>query len=696
MLSASHSIKISRRCLETTLMLLATMIVCLVYLLVRNYGLYVSVPDEWEYSESARLLPLEAVGFPSYLYFLIYRVTSFCGAGFIECVRLINCVFFVGAIPFMYRVARLVSTRLIALLIVLVAVFGPINTYTAYFMPESLYFLSFWILAWCALCGTSARPAIYGACLGIIIGLMALVKVHAVFLVPVIAAFLVLRTAINSGINSRSIRIAAISLVAFLSVAALVRFGLGYIFAGRAGLSLLGAFYNSVSPSVVDADRYTHLIMLALVSLEGHVMGLASLFALPLASLFYFHTKNVAIVGATNGPSDIRLFTFLALACLLMVTVAFTANISSTSAFETIARLHMRYYSFTFPLLLMVAAELMAKTSTHSTRYRALVPAVIFGGLAILAAMKLLHFYTPGFVDGAEIRGLTTNHSIFMGAVVAGVLTLAAWVWDIRVGVKLFLFVVAPSIAICSGYYVNVELRQRMVPDSYAEAGIFAKQYIGRNSERTIVVGADHSSLYRTLFYLDSANATSLVVPADGQIANASIPADAKWLLVVGDEKLPKEARNEIGFGGFVLARVGSEETQTIDFTLGSWPGLVASAQGLSNPEPWGTWSDGNRVVLEFSKPLPKEFTLVLKGHTIGDTNQPSTMVVGEERREIRLPSPGELALLFRTDGNVRSISIEIPWARSMREIGVSQDPRRLGIGFVSIQIIAKVPAETP
>lgn len=677
-------------------MLLTTMIVCLVYLLVRNYGLYVSVPDEWGYSESARLLPLKAVGFPSYLYFLIYRTTSFCGTGFIECARLINCVFFVGAIPFMYKVARLVSTRPIALMIVLVTVFGPINTYTAYFMPESLYFLSFWILAWFALSGPSARPAIYGACLGAIIGLMALVKAHAIFLAPAIAAFLVLRAAFNWGIDGRSIRIVALTLVAFFSVAALVRFGLGYMFAGRTGLSLLGAVYNSVSPSVVDTDRYIHLAMLALVSFEGHVMALASLFALPLASLFYFRANDVAIDGAANGPSDIRLFTFLVLTCLLMVTAAFTADISGTNAFETVTRLHMRYYSFTFPLLLMVAAELMTRTSTHGVRYRALVPAVVFGGLAILAATKLLQFYTPGFVDGAEIRGLTTNHSVFVGAVVAGVLTLAVWVWDTRAGVKLFLLVVAPSIAIFSGYYVNVELRQRMVPDSYAEAGIFAKQYIGRNPERTIVVGADHSSLYRTLFYLDSAKATSVVVPAGGQIANASVPADARWLLVVGDEKLPKEARSEIGFGGFFLARVGSEEAQTIDFTLGSWPGLVASAQGLSNPEPWGTWSDGNRVVLEFSKPLPKEFTLVLKGHTIGDTNQPSTMVVGEERREIRLPSPRELVLPFRTDGSVKSISIEIPWAKSMREIGASQDPRRLGIGFVSIRIIAKVPAAAP
>ena len=173
--------------------LLVSMGVCCAYLLLRNTGLFLTVPDEWVYSKTARLLPPEAAGVPSYLYFLIYRATNLCGAGYLECARALNVFFMVGAMPFIYLLCRTVAGRWVSLFIAVMAVLGPINTYTAYFMPESLYLLLFWVLAWYALRGTEANPLLRGAIMGVIIGLMALVKVHAFFLVPVIVGFLALR-----------------------------------------------------------------------------------------------------------------------------------------------------------------------------------------------------------------------------------------------------------------------------------------------------------------------------------------------------------------------------------------------------------------------------------------------------------------------------------------------------------------------
>ncbi len=686
--------KFSQSSLISMLLLMTAMGTCFVYLLLRNSGLFISVPDEWVYSESSRLQPLSVAGVPSYLYFSLFRLTNYCGSGFIDCARVINCLSFICAMPFIYRVARLVVARGVALLVTLLAILGPISTYTAYFMPESLYFLFFWILSWCALLRIETKPVFYGAILGFIVGLMGLVKAHAIFLVPAIAVFTVARYLLSK--VSRPMLKAATALVAFIGFALIVRLGLGYFFAGRAGLSLFGTIYGSVTPSVTDVGRYTRLISQAVVSVEGHVMAMTCLFAMPLAALFYFRARTPGQEGIDQKVRDIRLYTFLVLASLLAVTAIFTASVAGSNALETAARLHMRYYSFTFPLLLIIAAEQTGRASASGAFYRTMPPAVVIGALSILAGMTLLQSYTPWIVDGAELRGLTTNHEVFIGILAAGLVSLIAWVCDTRLGARIFLFIVTPLCIAFSGYYANVELRLRMVPDGYAAAGIFAKQYVGQNPGPIVVVGSDHSSLYRTLFYLDNAKASSVVVPEDGQITASNIPADAKWLLIVGNQILPKGARKQLSLGGFVLAKVGDEDIEDIDFTTGSWPGIVARKQGLSNPEPWGTWSDGDRVELEFTKPLPKKFTLVLKGHTIGDTSQPSTLVVGEDRREIRLPSPKELVFPFQTDGSIKSISIEIPWARSMRELGVSQDPRRLGIGFVSMRIITKVQAETP
>lgn len=679
---------------STMLLLLGAMFLCLIYLMMRNFGLFLSVPDEWEYSEATRLIPISAVNLPSYLYFLIYRVADYCGNDFIHGVQLINGLFFVGAMPLIYMVARRVITRPVALFVAVITAIGPLNTYTAYFMPESLYFFSFWLLMCWVVCGPAIHSLRYGVIIGVIIGLMALVKAHAVFLVPAIAAFIVLRNLLSEG--PRSLKDPAVAVIAFISAAALVRFGLGFAIGGRAGLSLFGAIYGSIAPSGADAGRYAQLAALTMVSIKGHMMAMACLFALPLAALFYFPPKVAGAKEAESTSRDVKLLTFLILACLIMVTAAFTAKVAGSNAFETVTRLHMRYYSFALPLLLIVAADLLNRSSGPVMRYRALMPAVIVGGLSIFALSNLLKAFTPGIVDSPELRGLAIQPMFFSVVVVAGLIALITWVLSPRRGAQLFLFVVVPFTVVYSGYNANVELRQNMQADSYAEAGIIAKHYIGKNLEPMIVVGADQSSLYRTLFYLDNVDAAPLVVPSEGRIDGASIPANARWLLVVGGQALPPSARKQLEFGGFVLARVGSEEKRQVDFTRGAWPGVIASVKGLSSPEPWGTWSDGNKVVLEFSKPLPEQFTLLLKARSLGDTSQPVTLTVGSEQREVRFPKPQELALPFSTNGEVTSIAIDIPWARSPKDMGISADPRRLGIGFESIQVVFKVPAYEP
>lgn len=672
--------------------LLVGMGVCCVYLLLRNTGLYLSVPDEWVYSKTARLLTPDVAGVPSHLYFLIYRATNVCGAGFLECARALNVFFMVGAMPFIYLLCRRVASPRLSLFIALMAVLGPINTYTAYFMPEALYLLMFWVLAWFALRTNELNPLLQGAVMGAIVGLMALVKVHAVFLVPVVIAFLPLRYFVaGAGIAWRE---SLLAIVAFLATASLVRFGLGYLFAGPGGLSLFGQIYGSVAPSTADADRYARLLLPGLISLKGHALALAALYAVPLAIVFYFPSRRDG-EGDASASREIRLFTFLVFACLLAMTTLFSANAAGSNAMESITRLHMRYYNFALPLLLIVAAGHVSSLTRKSIA-RTLPPAAVVGVLAILAVTMLLRSFTPGIVDSPELRGLTMDPQLFSVVATLGLLSLAAWVVNTRLGARLFVFGVLPLAILISAYQANRELRQQMRPDVYAMAGISARQYLGEQAEPIIAYGADHSSLYRTMFYLDNPNATSVVIPADSPIPEGGILDQARWLLIVGDQPLPKGTRKEMAFRGAVLAKVGDQDVQKIDFTSASWPGLIARTEGLSGPEAWGTWSDGDHVSLEFSKPLPAQFTLVVKAHTIGNSSEPSTIVVGGDRREIRLPGPKELALTFQTDGSARRIDIEIPWARSMKELGVSNDTRRLGIGFVSMSLISKAaPEET-
>lgn len=680
----------SARVLTTVIMLMLAMIVCFIYLQVRNAGLFVVGPDEWHYSRSARLMPLASVEFTSYLYFLIYRATNVCGSGFMDCARMLNSAFLVAAMPFLYLVCRQVAPRPLAFLVAVLAVFGPVNTYTALFIPEAMYFFMFWVLAWAALRSAEVRPLVYGVLLGVILGLMGLVKTHALFLVPAVVAFLVFRY-FWSG-TAEPAKKALVALAGLFAAAVLVRFGLGFLFAGPAGLTLFGEFYGAIAPSTADAGRYTHLVSQALVSLKGHAMALTALFALPLAAIFYFPAKHEGHTGMPRASREIRLFAFFVFACLLLVTTLFSAKVAGGNEMETIARLHMRYYLFALPLLLIIAAEQAGPASPRQLS-RALPAAVVVAILAILAITSLLPSYTPGFVDSPELWGIAINPFVFGTIVALGLLSLIAWLFDTRLGARLFLFGVFPLIVVVSGWRANENFGHYMRPDRYSDAGLFARRYLGDSREPVLVVGSEHSAVFRAMFYLDNPNATKLVQPTFEPIVQSSVPAGTKWILVVGDQDLPKGARWETGFGGSSLARVGAEDIQTVDFTQASWSGL--SIAGLSGAEAWGTWSDGKRVVMKFSRPLPRGFTLVLKAHASGDTSEPTTVVVGQERREFRLPSPRELSLSFVTDGNVHAISFEIPWAKTFQEQGIaSPDMRRLGIGFVSIRIIPTVSNE--
>src|SRR5690606_18408857 len=179
---------------ETALKISLTLLgVCLLslFLIIRSMGLLpVVFADEYTYSRLSRLLPLSEATIPSYLYLALYRVTNLCGGDFLGCARLLNALLFSLAIPFIYSVARAVASGRTAAFVTLLAVAGPINSYTSYFMPESFYFLSIWMLVWALIRLDSNSSALRWALAGMIYGASALIKVHSLFFLPTMVLYL--------------------------------------------------------------------------------------------------------------------------------------------------------------------------------------------------------------------------------------------------------------------------------------------------------------------------------------------------------------------------------------------------------------------------------------------------------------------------------------------------------------------------
>jgi phosphoglycerol transferase len=223
------------------------LLVALAFLLLvlRNAGLYTVVSsDESTYSKLARLLPLASATIPDYVYFRIYRFTNICGAEFLGCAKILNALFFVAATPFVYLTARRYCSSVTSLAISALTLIGPINTYTSYFMPESMYFFGFWVLTWHLLRQTPKSGSRHWGVAGVLLGMTALVKPHALLMLPGLVAYVVFACKEGDG---RWLPRASRNAGIFLASTLITKLVIGYVLAGKAGLNPFGAFYSSIA-----------------------------------------------------------------------------------------------------------------------------------------------------------------------------------------------------------------------------------------------------------------------------------------------------------------------------------------------------------------------------------------------------------------------------------------------------------------
>jgi phosphoglycerol transferase len=90
-----------------------------------------------------------------------------------------------------------------------------------------------------------------------------------------------------------------------------------------------------------------------------------------------------------------------------------------------------------------------------------------------------------------------------------------------------------------SSFYVNKELRQRLVPDVFDKAGIFTKRYLSNEDlSKLVIVGSDLSGLFRSLFYVDNPKSSLETIPKGSSYDLSKLAAGKEWILVIGDHSL--------------------------------------------------------------------------------------------------------------------------------------------------------------
>lgn len=672
-----------------------------VVLLARNFGLNPAIfADEWYYSRMARLIPLRDAILPSYLYFWIFRASNACGDGFFDCVRLGNELLYVGAAPFIYLVARRVTGAWIAVLIAALALLAPVNMYTALFMPEPTYFFGFAVLSWVVLNCSHWNRAVHGLAAGAVLGLMSLVKVHALFLVPALCLFLVCAGALRQ--EPRWLRGGLAAAVLAVLGTLGVKFGLGWLLAGETALSVFGSFYASSATTSVHRSLSTFLAP-AFINGRGHLEAVSLLLTLPLAMLAYSLLSRAMRNRLDPLSKQVQLYIFLMLGSAMGMTISYTASIAGWGPGE-ILRLHLRYYSFTFPFMLIVAAmplradgkftDGLADTKDRAVRWAiALLVAAV-----ILFALVKLPTYVLNIVDGPESASLKLD--TVPGKIVAllDLAVLAVWASGRqRAASWLFLLVAVPMMTIMGTSSTTRYLHGLATSYESDKAGKFAHQYLPPNERNQVTIAAsDAAEIMRVQFHVDAPDTAMLELAPNAPVVSYQVPMKNKWLLVVGKHALPEGLTPVVATSDYALVRTHTDLRilGKADMSQPWGSGIVVDAQGMSAAEGWGRWSDAKQVVLHFAQPLPRNAYIGMKIRTFADNaNQVIKLHVGGETLEFKVAgSEQEVGLRVQTDGTVREVSFDVPHPVSPLELGMSVDSRKLGIGIAEMTIAT--PAE--
>lgn len=147
------------------------------------------------------------------------------------------------------------------------------------------------------------------------------------------------------------------------------------------------------------------------------------------------------------------------------------------------------------------------------------------------------------------------------------------------------------------------------------------------------------------------------------------------------DEHAPRldESPESMFFEGYFA--LGKSKLRSIEF-----------ASGWSHREPEFRWSNERVARLGFKEALPKPVVLRFRAHAFGMNAQfPFLVTVGEEKQLVDIAQePRDFTLKFSNPHAARVVEIIAPYPISPFKLGISKDPRHLGLGLWSFSAAAK------
>jgi len=205
--------------------------------------------DELIYSLNALERPLAESTHPNYIYSWLFSSVGACGDNFYLCNKWLNMVFLLGLVAMVYLIARLFAKPGIALTVAVLTMLGPISNYVTYFTPDLMFYFTVIAIVYWLLRFDESSSWLLWTLAGAALGLSALVKPHALFLLPTLLLYALWlswradRARWLLGLAKGAVAVASTMVV---------KLAIGFAIAGERGLGLFGGNYDGALNLVVS------------------------------------------------------------------------------------------------------------------------------------------------------------------------------------------------------------------------------------------------------------------------------------------------------------------------------------------------------------------------------------------------------------------------------------------------------------
>ena len=503
--------------------------------------------DELIYSNNARHTALADSSVPNYLFNILYSTTSNFGYGFYTAAKVYNLIFLVGFAAVVYFAARLIAKPGVSFAVAMIALVGPISAYASYFTPEMMFYFGCAIVIYFALRFHARTGFAKWALLGFGLGLVTLVKPHALFLTAPLLAYIVYLAFKGEG-NGWLKSIARVLSFGLALVA--TKFAIGYAFAGEKGLSIFGGSYDSSAASALrQVGKTDPSVMLdpsvAAISSAGpvgitawqilfHVSYTLMFFAVPLILTGIQTVRAFRIKGEPSETTKVSFFLFVALIALVFVSAGFVAY---SSAFgETLQnRVMIRYYEYLIPFLPLTLLPL----GNHIPKLGKAAKWAILAGSVIwlIVALPNMSTVVPGLFTDSSMMASAIKSGIPLAVFAAlGVGMLAYWLFKPETGSQVWLYGFAPLVVVVYAIscYTNMTVPSSTV-GMYTNSSRFAHDNLtDEERQKMLVIGNNPQNVQAAQLWLDSPTATGQAVPEGSEINLNDLGEDIKFILVIG------------------------------------------------------------------------------------------------------------------------------------------------------------------